>query len=436
MTAEIAVMNRMGVALAADSAVTIGSEAQKIYTSAEKLFQLSEAAPVGIMVYGNAGYVSLPWETTIKAFRRKLGDAPRRTIADYASEFVSFLRDNPELFPEANRFHVMRELVLGAFAAVRAKRKELLDNKRKQKKNGGGGGLTPDEISPALGEAIQDLIDFVKTSPEVEGMDAQLRDKVAEWLRGSVAHMAEQTLEGIEMPDGTEAKLVELCVEYLTRQMLQSYTSGIVIAGFGSEEYMPSLATFEVEECVGILPRMTSLKQTAITPGERPAYIMPYAQQDSVLHFLLGVDTDLSEFMSDSVREMTRGLVDVVMNKVAEADTDLAAKLGDPVRAVVQEKLEELFAAWEQEQSRYYRPVLNTVAILPKDELAAMAEAFVNLTKFRRRVTPVPETVSGPIDVAVITKGDGFVWIRRKHYFSPDINPRVMARLHHPGGRS
>lgn len=67
---------------------------------------------------------------------------------------------------------------------------------------------------------------------------------------------------------------------------------------------------------------------------------------------------------------------------------------------------------------------------LPKDELAAMAESLVNLTKFRRRVTPERETVGGPIDVAVITKGDGFVWVRRKHYFDPALNPRVVARLH------
>jgi len=70
---------------------------------------------------------------------------------------------------------------------------------------------------------------------------------------------------------------------------------------------------------------------------------------------------------------------------------------------------------------------------LLKDELAAMAEALVNLTKFKRRVSTARETVGGPIDVAVITKGDGFVWVKRKHYFSPDLNPRVIARYQHGG---
>ncbi|MBK6843878.1 MAG: hypothetical protein IPG88_16505 [Gemmatimonadetes bacterium] len=94
MTAEIALMNRIGVALAADSAVTIGRDATKIYGSAEKLFQLATSEPVGVMVYGNAMYQGLPWETTIKAYRRVLGNRSFPTIEDYALRFREFITDN------------------------------------------------------------------------------------------------------------------------------------------------------------------------------------------------------------------------------------------------------------------------------------------------------------------------------------------------------
>jgi hypothetical protein len=60
--------------------------------------------------------------------------------------------------------------------------------------------------------------------------------------------------------------------------------------------------------------------------------------------------------------------------------------------------------------------------VLPKDELAAMAEALVNLTAFKRRMTDSLETVGGPIDVAVISKGDGLVWVKRKQYFPRELN--------------
>jgi len=63
MTAEVVIANSGAVALAADSAVTIGG--QKIYNSALKLFALSKVAPVGVMIFGNAGLMSVPWETII-----------------------------------------------------------------------------------------------------------------------------------------------------------------------------------------------------------------------------------------------------------------------------------------------------------------------------------------------------------------------------------
>jgi hypothetical protein len=52
-----------------------------------------------------------------------------------------------------------------------------------------------------------------------------------------------------------------------------------------------------------------------------------------------------------------------------------------------------------------------------------MAETLVNLTTFKRRVSTSRETAGGPIDVAVVSRGDGFVWVRRKRYFPIELNP-------------
>jgi hypothetical protein len=78
-------------------------------------------------------------------------------------------------------------------------------------------------------------------------------------------------------------------------------------------------------------------------------------------------------------------------------------------------------------RKQYIGPVMRVVAVLPKDELAAMAESLVNLTSFKRKVSMEAETVGGPIDVAVISKGDGFIWVKRKHYFAPELNPQFFA---------
>ena len=77
---------------------------------------------------------------------------------------------------------------------------------------------------------------------------------------------------------------------------------------------------------------------------------------------------------------------------------------------------------------KHINPVMSAVSFLPKEELALMAETIVSLTSFKRKISlDAAETVGGPIDVAVISKGDGFVWIKRKHYFNKELNPNFVT---------
>jgi hypothetical protein len=50
MTAEIAIMNKLAVALAADSKVTIGS-GNKTFDTVNKVFTLSKIHPIGLMIF-------------------------------------------------------------------------------------------------------------------------------------------------------------------------------------------------------------------------------------------------------------------------------------------------------------------------------------------------------------------------------------------------
>ena len=69
------------------------------------------------------------------------------------------------------------------------------------------------------------------------------------------------------------------------------------------------------------------------------------------------------------------------------------------------------------------------VEFMPKPEMAKMAEALIDLTSIKRRVTRGMETVGGPVDVAVISRAEGFVWVKRKHYFPAELNGRFRHRM-------
>lgn len=49
--------------------------------------------------------------------------------------------------------------------------------------------------------------------------------------------------------------------------------------------------------------------------------------------------------------------------------------------------------------------------------MAALAQSLIDLTGFHRILTFSQEGVGGPVDLAVITKNEGFTWLSRKSWY-------------------
>lgn len=62
-------------------------------------------------------------------------------------------------------------------------------------------------------------------------------------------------------------------------------------------------------------------------------------------------------------------------------------------------------------------------AAMPIEDAADLAEFLVDVTVRFVRFMPGADTVGGPVEVAAITKHEGFKWLKRKHYYSRDLNP-------------
>lgn len=64
---------------------------------------------------------------------------------------------------------------------------------------------------------------------------------------------------------------------------------------------------------------------------------------------------------------------------------------------------------------------------MPFQDALDLAEFFVDLTIRLTRFAPGPSTVGGPIEVAGITRHEGFKWIKRKYYYSRILNPQELG---------
>jgi hypothetical protein len=68
------------------------------------------------------------------------------------------------------------------------------------------------------------------------------------------------------------------------------------------------------------------------------------------------------------------------------------------------------------------------MAAMPLQDAIDLAEFMVDLTiKFSRFRLGAP-TVGGPVEIAAISKHEGFRWVKRKYYFDRQFNPEQMFK--------
>lgn len=416
MTAEIAVMNRSALALAADSASTTFQDGvAKIFDTADKLFELDGRNPVGVMVNNASTLMGVPWETVLKLFRR-VQNSPQPTLSAYSGVLLNFLR-SPDLFTNKHIEHQFKSSLRDAFVVVR---QEVRDRLTK---------LNSD--FPTKGEeVINAILHDVNQTQLGDGLSDATVD---EMIQENLADLAACTSAFFQFPGlsvAVQDRIHRVVCRYLVSTLPQG--SGLVIAGYGEDELFPSFISHTVRGVLRDRQIQITSEQVQQVGLENGSIIRPFAQDDMVHGFLRGVNPNLRNklgpWFEGLLTKFSTHLVGVVPGLDPQQKNDLQNQANATIASLsveFQKELEE--CSWRE----HINPVINAVAILPKDQLAVMAETLVALTSFKRRMSSNLETVGGAIDVAVISKGDGFVWIKRKHYFDMQLNPRYAERLRH-----
>ena len=430
MTAEIAILNRHAVALAADSAATISSPSGvKVYNSVNKLFMLSKHAPVGIMVYGVAELTGVPWEVIVKAFREDLGARTYPTLREYADALINYINSHKLMFSEAQQRQQLKASVHRQFSHVRTLFEEDLAPQLES------GPVADTDVRRILTAAVAKAYKWWMSGERLKGAPRGMAARITAKFQPDIDEVLGWVFGELPLTLASRRRLNEIAANVFTRQHFPEGISGVVVAGYGGDEYFPSLLTFDVE---GIMLNFMKLREdedrSATSMPDGTAAIVPFAQREMVDLFMSGIDPRLGDAVGSALQQFIEGLPDVI----AKATGATGPQLDQLRESVMQDglALHEAFFSQLSEQmtAQHVGPIMEAVQNLPKEELAAMAESLVSLTSFKRHVTHDVETVGGPIDVAVISKGDGFVWINRKHYFPGELNHHFFENYFRRGG--
>lgn len=413
-------MNRGGVALAADSAVTVQvGDTFKVRDSALKLFMLSKHRPVGVMVYENSSLLGVPWETIIKLFRETLGRDSFATLSEYGEALIEFLDGNESLFPEDVQDRYFVRAVEGEYRRIESKaRKELAD--RRVYAIGDRRPARRKDVEWVEREIREAARSWAKEDAAAYFESVQARD-VAGRNSGGVSELINGVFGNWGIEDGDRTRLLRIAEHLVAKDRIPGDVfSGLVIAGFGESEHFPSVQHIKIAGVYGGRLKVRPYSVETVSE-EYPSHVMSFAYKEMVESFLDGISRRAFGHLQNAaafIREMPVVALDVVPG-LGQEEKEKLAKI---VRAASERKAADFARTVLEGSIARQAEIATAVEALTIKDLAQVASTLVSLSSFQQQMSFGRQTVGGPVDVAAISKGDGFIWIERKHYFRPELN--------------
>lgn len=382
MTTEVLVYNADAVAVAADSAMTIGDK--RVWEFGNKVFSLGPNHTLGIMYFNNADVGGIPLESIIKVFKRANSNKRFKTVSSLRAEFRKFVANyckksiqNPEELAISLGIGLLNQYFL-----------ELIDLDEMER-------VDHPIVTPRSIEAFFEARPSKISEPELIKFGEAHSELVSEYLKAALS----EELPDIEIAKGVD--LGALFAHLITLKTPSDLYTGLVFFGFGEDEVFPCVSAAIID---GITPAWVRWWDTTNhapkKAGDQLSGMFSFAQSDMVRLFMRGA----LEFTEEIIHELAEEYMDE--NSADDLMKDLQ---------IIQ-------------VNKITNPILDAIETLPKEELAIIAESLVDLTSLRRKIDSDVRSVGGPVDVAVVSKGDGFIWMKRKHYFEASLNPDFMNR--------
>ena len=398
MTSEVLIMTPSAVAMAADSVVTINGN--KTYEGVNKLFMLSKNPPMGIMIYNNANFITIPFETLIKDFREQMMNENLNSVDDFRDEFKEYLENEPQ-----KNTMVMMSL---------QKKIEIFTDHMANEINDYNENTIDDWlINNSSLDVFDEYKNIIFTDDSLKNFNDSLNGIVPEFLNSD-----------------KKDQFLEIMRNLFVQIMFLENFTGVAIVGFEKDKLFPSCTLFKIRYIYDDKFIFDDIENDSV--GQKAVIFAPLAQTDVIESFFTSIDivteNHLKMFFSSVIDGYNYNLKQLI-----QAEEDISpndAKRIINILDKAQSRHPNLNTAFDKFigdiKKNNRSPILSSIQFLPKDELSNLAESLINLTSLKRKVQDGLETVGGDVDVAIITKGDGFIWTKRKHYFKAELNPHYF----------
>jgi hypothetical protein len=427
MTTQIAVVNKMGVALASDSVITItNGEESKTLNNARKMFEIGPDHKIVIMIAGNSELNNLPIELFLLRWIKSLRE-PLPTVRAYSDSFIEWLGLN-----STSAKHSESEAIASSIDSFLI---DILNDISAAME-----GQVPATYSSDFNEWYVSNKAHAKVhnkvSKEVVDRAISNLDNQYTWpfFDAETANKSLTTATAKEMVSGwfTEKaltpalrqRLIECLPHALTKRTdtINPAQTNISFAGYGTDSYTPNVVEFYIE---GAMPKMVKgwYSSNAID-GIDGATIYYPAQRKAVRSFLNGYHDDMLKetrrFISESLtRIQNEDWIERNSEGFKEINASFPSVTSSNIRKLVTDQTlitalsEEVNRAIEIHGGQQYSNLMDTLGLMDLSNLAEVAESLAGLQVLAAHNSKSSPNSGGIIEVATIDLQNGVKWHRR-----------------------
>jgi len=417
MTSIAVAYNKMGISIASDSAATTQywhNNWYKIF-NANKIFRLSNGT-VGIWIYQSANLWNVPREVIIDAYRKQNKSFP--TLKEYVYDFIHYIEES-KYIENTN----IEQVIITYLALLRKEWNNFLEKKKSNEKKA----IT----QVAIDKFLEDFFDneLMPIIDKVEGNgilpksvskrtinSTETETKIIDWDNEDVKVLLKQVIERYK----ANAFLTHFdivfrgFVAYLNHTDALDNYSGLVFIWYWDDEYFPQ--SFHIRTKLKYNNKLfLSLLKDEETIKRNYSWAEGYADakviQSSVLWY------------SDDLKQAVMNETEIIIKKICkEMKNSYNIDVDDSKISFVNKSMEKVFGNYSQTAIGSF---FGAITFLSLVELWEVVETLVNMTSFKKKVSQDIETVGWKTDVAVISKWDGFVRLKKKNYIKNEYNSHL-----------
>jgi len=280
------------------------------------------------MIYNNADWMGIPLEIIIKAYTKQLGDTSFTTLEAYRDDFLKFIKNNFNHFITNEqiqdiieiRLHLVLDVITELFEAKLNDEIDELQNDNKT--------FNIKDVKQKVFFEVIDYISQIKDEilPEfenykIEEFKLEYKSVIDKILPGFFIH---------NKIDKTQ-KIVNRIYKRLYHEFICIFSddedfTGIVIAGYGSDEIFPSISEIKIGEIISNKLRYEIKPIESIDNNNITAIISPFAQRDVVDTFIRGINV-----------KSQNAIFDRMVNKIYEACDKISIKNSIDIKILLDE---------------------------------------------------------------------------------------------------